>query len=366
MDRCPASWLERAASATRWGERVGRLGIHALRVHENGRATAVLRGRIIHRAGPNESWETVLHIDHGSRPLKLCQDEHGWLYFGEYFGNPDREAVHIYGSADGEHWRRVFTFPPSTIRHVHAVVYDPYRGGHWVLTGDDDDESGLWFTDDQFRTLDRVVGDTQRARAVDVIPTADDLIVPTDTPREQNYIQRMDPSTGSLNRVHPLPSSAFHAQCVNGLLIVTTVGEPSPLNDQRRATLHASLDGNHWIEITSLVRDVPAWLGVDRLVRYPEIELVPRAGRLYTSTSHTGQEEDEEEMDEKPKEGRLHDEAKGSTEAGDVEEDFPVFGFGRALRKYDGRLLRWSSAHLRRRLAETTDAAPASSPATSS
>jgi hypothetical protein len=316
----PGLWAERAVSSARWAERVGRLGIHALRLHADRSATAVLRGRIVHRPSKRAAWTTVHRFERGSRPLKLCHDEDGCLYYGEYFGNADRGAVHVYGSEDGKQCEKVYTFPPSTIRHVHAVVSDPYRNGHWVLTGDDDEESGLWFTGDHFQTLDRIIGDTQRARAVDIIPTPDTLIVPTDTPREQNYIQQFDPSTGRLTRVHPLPNSAFHAVRVGPLMLVSTVAEPSPVNDTRHATVHASLDGTIWKEVTALVRDVPACLRLDRFTRYPEIELVPPAGLV--------QQEDEEACD-------------------------AVYGFGRAVRGGDGRLLRWSVDLLKQQLAAT-------------
>ena len=86
----------------------------------------------------------------------------------------------------------LWEFLPKQIRHIHGCYYDSYRKGVWVLTGDSDKESGLWFTDDFFETLKCIKGNTQNARAVSIIPMRDGLIVPTDSPRQQNYIQFLD------------------------------------------------------------------------------------------------------------------------------------------------------------------------------
>jgi len=227
------------------------------------------------------------------------------VYFGEYFNNPDRDAVHVYGSEDGEHWSVVHTFSAGTIRHVHNVVEDPYRQGLWVLTGDSDDESGLWFTGDDFQTLSRVVGGTQRTRAVDLIPLEDELIVPTDTPLEQNYVQHLDPESGELTRVASLPNSAFYAVEQGDLLFISTVAEPSSCNDTNSATVFASRDGTQWTRLAAFERD---WAlirerhqFVDRAIRHPEVRLVP-----------------------------------GRNETGFV------FAYGRGIRVADGQCLRWA------------------------
>jgi hypothetical protein len=265
----------------------------------------VLRRRIAWCAPGHRRFREVLRIERGSRPLNICVTSSGRVYFGEYFNNPDRESVHVYGSEDGEHWSVVHTFPAGSIRHVHNVVEDPYRKGLWVLTGDSDEESGLWFTGDNFRTLDCVVEGTQRARAVALIPLEDGLIVSTDTPHEQNYVQHCDPQTGTFREVAPLPNSAFHAIKQRELLFISTVAEPSSCNDSTSAAVFVSEDGTQWHRLAAFERD---WAlirqrhrFVDRAIRHPEIELVP----------------------------------------GQNETDF-LFAFGRGVRSADGRFLRWS------------------------
>ena len=125
---CPIPWYERELSRSRWACRIGRLGVHALRPGSDGAMTAILRGRILHRTSGGR-WSVAFRFDRGSRPLSLAQTDDGSLFFGEYFDNPDRKAVCVYGSDSGEKWEPIYTFPEGTIRHVHAVVHDPYRDG---------------------------------------------------------------------------------------------------------------------------------------------------------------------------------------------------------------------------------------------
>lgn len=309
-------WLDRWASGIRIFERVGRLGIHDLRVLEDGALVGIVRGHIVHRQSAGGPFRPVYRLPRGSRPLRLCLHSAGMLYFGEYFSNPRREPVRVFGSPDGRQWEPVHTFPAGGIRHVHGVVYDRFRDGLWVLTGDEDEESGLWFTGDGFDTLELVVGGTQRARAVSVIPTEQGLIVPTDSPRIENAIQLLELPEARLTSICPLPGSAFHALESAGLYLVSTVAEPSPVNDETGATLFASLEGESWQRVDRVPPDVLCRIlpFAKKILRYPEIALTP----------------------------------------GDNETPF-VFGFGRSVQGADGRLVRWSQSELRSDLTDPAD-----------
>lgn len=302
---CDGFWGEHQMSQWRLSERLGRLGVHALRPLYGGGAVAVLRKRIAWCAPGSCRFQDVLQLDRGSRPLGICATSTGWVYFGEYFNNPKRQPVHVYGSPDGKNWSVVHTFPAGSIRHVHNIIEDRYRDGLWILTGDSNKESGLWFTGDNFQTLDCVVSGTQRARAVALIPLEEGLIVPTDTPHEQNYVQHCDPETGQLTKLAQLPNSAFHAVKQAGLHFISTVAEPSTCNDTEFATVFVSKNGATWHRLTAFERD---WgiirqhhRFINRAVRHPEIHLVP----------------------------------------GRNETEF-VFGYGRGVRGADGQSLRWS------------------------
>lgn len=313
LDFCPiaradAGPLERLRARVRLSNRVMRDGFHGLAELGDGRLVAVLRRRISVLDPGTKIFRTVFELPRGLRPLNICQAEDDFLYFGEYFSNRERESVRIFGSPDGVRWEPVYMFPAGTVRHVHGVVRDPYRAGVWVLTGDHDRECGLWFTDDRFRTLTRVVGGSQRERAVSVIPTRRGLIVPTDSPGIRNRIQWLDLSSGRLEEICAIAGSAFYAVRCGELFLVSTVAEPSPINNESSAMVYASLDGTDWHRIARFPPDL--WSVLFRfapsVIRYPEVVLL-----------------------------------QGNGDAG------YIFGFGRSVRGAEGRLIRWSSSDVR-------------------
>jgi len=169
------------------------------------------------------------------------------LYFGEYFGNPDRQAIHIYGSQDGgRHFETVYTFPPGTVRHVHGVFADPYSDLLWVTTGDTDEESAIWITDDRFGHLERVVGGTQRHRAVQLLFTERFVYFGSDTPLERNYLYRLERESGRVKCLQTVQGPVFYGCKVGDVLFFSTVVEPSSVNVERHACLWGSPDGNSW------------------------------------------------------------------------------------------------------------------------
>lgn len=310
-----AGWLQRWTSRVRFLERVGRLGFHDLEALPDGTLVGIIRGHIVRRPAAGGPFRPVFRISRGSRPLRLCLHPENTIYFGEYFSNPRREPVHVFGSGDGRHWERVHTFPAGAIRHVHGLVYDRFREGVWVLTGDDDSESGLWFTEDGFGNLERVLGGSQHTRAVSLIPVEEGIIVPTDSPRIENRIQHLKLPECRLRALCPIPGSAFHAVETAGLYLVSTVSEPGSVSDEEGAVVLASLDGTDWYRLDRLPPDLLSHVApfARRLLRYPEVSLTP--GRNETPY---------------------------------------VFGFGRSVRGAEGRLLRWPRSGIVRELRDAS------------
>lgn len=250
-----------------------RSGFHGLQPLPDGSLLAIVRGAILRRGQDGDAFEQVHEVARGTRPLNLCLAPGGRVYFGEYFQNRSRNEVHVFGSDDGLSWSVVHSFPPGTVRHVHGVFHDPWRGGEWVLTGDEGPEVGLWLTTDGFRTLEPVVRGVQEGRAVSVIPVPRGLIVPMDSPQVQNHIQLLDVASGHLEPVAELPGSAFHAARAGPVLLVSTTVERSRVNLDPRAALFASLDSEHWRPVARFERDL-AFLGDRRgYLQYPTLVL---------------------------------------------------------------------------------------------
>ncbi|MEL6713878.1 MAG: hypothetical protein AAFP86_08900 [Planctomycetota bacterium] len=265
--------LQRAVARAPIASRVLRAGFHGVTPLAGGGLVAIVRGAVLHLNSGARRFDVAHRVTRGTRPLNVGLAPSGRLYFGEYFGNPERGEVHVYGSDDGRSFDVAYTFPAGRIRHVHGVWPDPYRGGVWVLTGDDDDESGLFFTDDDFRTLEPVVAGSQRARAVAVIPCEDGVVVPTDTPREQNHVQWLDVESARLEAVAPVPGSVFSAARTEGHFVVSTTLEPSEVNVDPRVALLVSENGFDWRTIARYPRDL-AFLNDRRgVLTYPTLEL---------------------------------------------------------------------------------------------
>lgn len=231
----------------------------------------------------------------GSRPLNVCAGPSD-LIFGEYFGNPDRKEVRIFGTSDGSSWKEYYRFPPGRIRHIHGIQYDAFRQGFWVLSGDSDDESALWFTSDGFKSLELCSTGSQSSRAVSIHVLERDLIVPSDTPLEKNYIRSFSLLTHSFQAIEPLPGSAFHCAKVGEIFFITTVTESSEVNTVTFAAVYASLDGFRWHCIARLTKDLFP-VSMQKLTRYSEVrildgiwqnEFIVAAGRALSCVSEGG------------------------------------------------------------------------------
>jgi len=255
LGEIPPSPLLDLGYATRLSSRLLRLGLHYMCVTRKG--TLVLVGRkVIYRAMPGRPLEAVFEVPRGTRPLNVTVDDGNRLYFGEYFGNADRQPVSVYCSDDdGKTWHVTHTFEAGRIRHVHGIQYDPYRKGLWIMTGDDDDEAFVGFTRDGFRSMETVSSGSQAARVVSGVPTPEGLLCGTDTPREANYLLHLGIEDKSCRRLTPVQSSVFYCHRYRGGYVFATTAEPSPVNDTRNAHLWFSVDGEAWHDVATFEKD---------------------------------------------------------------------------------------------------------------
>ena len=247
MSRYQQGFIDRLKGMNGLSRRLFRHGFHGLQRLTDGALLAVVRGAVLRCEPGSGRFQRVFPVPRGSRPLNLCATPENHVYFGEYFGNGARDSVRIFGSRDGgRSWQEVYCFRPGEIRHVHGIYYDSMRKGCWVLTGDSDDESRVLFTDDHFANLNTVATGSQQARAVTALPRENGLILPTDTPLEQNYIQFFDLETKRFQRLAPLPGSAFYGIQAGDYYLISSVVEPSEVNRSAYATIVVSKGGRQW------------------------------------------------------------------------------------------------------------------------
>jgi hypothetical protein len=233
-----------------------RSGFHDMLITNNETAIGVVPHYIVRKEIGSKKFVPVFKIKRGTRPLNICYTPDDYLYFGEYFSNSERKEIYIYRSEDdGHHWNIVYTFPKGSIRHIHKILYDPYRKGLLVLTGDIGNECKVLFTPDNFKTVDELISGSQQARAVTAIITKKGIILPTDTPLEQNYIQFLD-NHGKLNKISKIPGSCFYSCKVRDRFFISTAVEPSKINKNLYATLWGSKDGFNWKLVFKAKKDI--------------------------------------------------------------------------------------------------------------
>lgn len=112
------------------------------------------------------------------------------IYYGEYIWNIEKGPVAIYKRENGE-WRKIYEFPSNSITHIHNIVYDDLHELFYILTGDDDDESGIWVADRNFEEVKALIKGKQQYRSCVAFISDGYLYYATDTPLEINHIYRI-------------------------------------------------------------------------------------------------------------------------------------------------------------------------------
>jgi len=248
-------WWRKLTSASRLGYRLMRDGFHALVVLPSGELIAAVPGAIA-TLRPGEMEFQVTHVlQRGTRPLNIAAAPDGRVFWGEYFDNPGRDAVYVYGSHDrGASWKVVYSFEKNAIRHVHNIVYDRWEECFWVLTGDMGGECRILRASLDCIRMESVVSGNQQARAVAAVPKEDGLYFASDTPLEQNYVYKLDRQR-NLTRLAEIHASVFCGCAVGDVVFFTTMIEPSSVNRDRTVAIYGSADSLSWFRLHAWMKD---------------------------------------------------------------------------------------------------------------
>ncbi len=150
-----------------------------------------------------------------NHPLSFCKIENipGFedsIAYGEYWGNLGCEEVAIYCRRQFG-WEKAVSFGSGQVQHIHGLFADPHRQQVLILTGDTDQESGIWSAKEQFRILSPFLQGSQSARACVLFPLREGLLYATDTPLQQNvlFFAREEEGTWNFEKVMELPGPAI-------------------------------------------------------------------------------------------------------------------------------------------------------------
>jgi hypothetical protein len=249
------TWWRNLTAASRLSFRLVRDGFHALALLPSGDLVAALPGAIATLAPGKCEFRIAHRVLRGTRPLHFAVTPQGRVFWGEYFDNRERDAVHIYGSTDlGQTWHVAHTFPRGVMRHVHNIVYDRWADCLWVLTGDEGQECRILRASCDFKTVEPLLSGHQQARAVALVPAEDGLYFASDTPLEANHIYRLD-RAGNLTARADITSSCLYGCRTANALFFSTMVEPSAVNRDRCVRLFASSDGQAWGSLQQWQKD---------------------------------------------------------------------------------------------------------------
>lgn len=241
--KLPMHGVRECLTLHRLGRRLGRVGFHHLVPTGKNSTLAVAHRHFFSLKAGNKQLQRSSPLI-GSRPLAVCESD-GMVYYGEYRSNPERTPVRILARDDtGKSWRIAWTF--EQVRHIHGVFSDSYTGAIWVTTGDTNNESALWRTEDNFNTLERVVGGAQQYRAVQLLFTKDFVYFASDAPDEKNFIYRLQRGSLTTERLQVVAGPVFYGCKVGEWLFFSTVVEPSKVNTSHYAEVWGSRDGVTW------------------------------------------------------------------------------------------------------------------------
>lgn len=172
-----------------------------------------------------------------NNPLSFCLYE-GNIYYGEYFGNKYKEQVNIYQRNLNGEWKKVYSFLEKEIMHIHQICYDKFRECFWILTGDSDEESGIWKADLNFNKVESIFRGKQKYRSCFIMPNKEGIAFVTDTPLEDNGIYySTENKSGEWSipeRIYNMPGPCIYGtKTDNNYLMVTSVEPDSSLSPIR-------------------------------------------------------------------------------------------------------------------------------------
>jgi len=246
----PRTFERRIADVSRLACRLLRNEVRALEVLSSGNLVGSNRQAVFWAAAADEEMR-VSKVERGSElakpPMHFCVGPNDAVLWGEYFANPGRREVRLFGSDDnGEHYGIGHVFPAGAIRHIHNIIYDPGLDHYWVLAGDHDEEPGIGCLSSDLRHFEWLVKGSQKYRAVCAFDFGDSLIYGMDTEVEPNWIIRLDKASGRTERVVPVEGSCVYACRFGGIYALSTTVEPSEVNASQTSVLWLSRDGEHW------------------------------------------------------------------------------------------------------------------------
>jgi hypothetical protein len=217
-------------------------------INEEGQITAFASGLIWISPGIGKRFEKIMELSHfgpkigrGIMSTGLLQADKRDLYIGEYFSNKERTNVKIFKlNSEYKTWETTFEFKPGQIRHIHSLQRDPYSGRLWICVGDEDNESMIGWSDDNYRNITPLGYGSQIWRTCQLVFTEDAIFWGTDTgSRNLAGIYRWDKESNELKKIYETPGAIFFSvKLNNGTMVMSTDREGFPNEEDDKTRLY--------------------------------------------------------------------------------------------------------------------------------
>jgi hypothetical protein len=216
-------------------------------INEEGQITAFASGLIWFRGGVGQKFGKIMELSHfgpnigrGIMSTGILQANKKELYLGEYFSNKERTNVKILElNIERKTWNISHDFKPGEIRHIHALQKDPYANRFWICVGDEDNESMIGWSDDNFRNITPIGRGSQIWRSCQLVFTDEAIFWGTDTgSKDLAGIYRWDRKTMELKKVHETKGAIFFSlRLNNGTIVMSTDREGFPNEEDDKTRL---------------------------------------------------------------------------------------------------------------------------------
>lgn len=147
--------------------------------------------------------------------------------WGEYGYNPNKDSKSIYRyNLENNAIECIYTFKKGEINHIHNIVEDTINKRFYILTGDFGNAAGIYYSDDSFKTVKRLVSGSQKYRSCFAVPFNNGLIYATDSPTQPNSLYFF--KDGVLKQIAEINGSCIYACQYGDHFIGSTTVENQP------------------------------------------------------------------------------------------------------------------------------------------
>lgn len=216
---------------------------------DNGIDLAIAKKGIFKRLPNENKFVKICTTPRGSKPLNIVVKSQDEVYFGEYFQNVENVPVHIYllNIVTGD-LKIVYTFGQGEINHIHGLFRDKYTNRIWVITGDEERECIIGYTEDDFAHFKEVFRGGQEYRCCQMFFYPDFIVYATDSQFITNSIKRIDRKTLEITLLQSVQGSVIKGGQTGNVSFLSTTVEPSKVNTDQYSHLWVTKDGLNWEE----------------------------------------------------------------------------------------------------------------------